>query len=154
MVESECQCSFSFSLFVNPILPYFVMGRSNAQLTSCCICLDSAALLMLNLKQIYLVDQIQTRQTGGQPYSDTFPNKVLDSFRLFLVISFDWTFVLQKQLFYSTISLEPNTFLPEQPNVKCEDIWNILIGYYYLCCKPQNANHISKFIATVCKIKI
>ena len=87
MVESECQCSFSFSLFVKPILPYFVRGLSNAQLNSCCICLDSAALFMLNLKQIYLVDQIQTRQTGSQPYSDTFPNKVIqalfgDFFRL------------------------------------------------------------------------
>ena len=43
------------------------------QLTSGLFCLDSAALLMLNKRQLYLFGQIQTSQTGGQPYSDTFP---------------------------------------------------------------------------------
>ena len=28
---------------------------------------------MLNVQQLYLFDQIQTDQTGGQPYSDTSP---------------------------------------------------------------------------------
>ena len=36
-------------------------------------CLDSAALLMLNDQQFYLLGQIQTNQAGGQPYSDTSP---------------------------------------------------------------------------------
>ena len=37
-------------------------------------CLYSAALLLLNYQQLfYLFGQIQTRQTGGQPYSDTSP---------------------------------------------------------------------------------
>ena len=31
------------------------------------------AWLMLNEQQFYLFGQIQTSQTGGQPYSDTFP---------------------------------------------------------------------------------
>ena len=31
---------------------------------------DSAALLMLNYRQLYSYGQIQTSQTGGQPYSD------------------------------------------------------------------------------------
>ena len=35
------------------------------------IFLDSAALLVLNEQQFYLYGQIQTSQTGGQPYSDT-----------------------------------------------------------------------------------
>ena len=34
-------------------------------------CLDSAALCMLNECQCNLPGQIQTSQTGGQPYSDT-----------------------------------------------------------------------------------
>ena len=33
----------------------------------------AAALLMLKEQQIYLFGQIQTSQTGGQPYSDTSP---------------------------------------------------------------------------------
>ena len=32
------------------------------------ICLDSATLFMLNEQQFYLFGQIQTSQTGGQPY--------------------------------------------------------------------------------------
>ena len=43
------------------------------QLTSSLTGLDSAALLMFNQQQIYLLGQIQTSQTGGQPYSDTSP---------------------------------------------------------------------------------
>ena len=31
---------------------------------------------MFNQQQIYLCDRIQTRQTGGQPYSDTSPYEV------------------------------------------------------------------------------
>ena len=37
------------------------------------ICLDSAALLLLNEQQFYFFGQIQNSQTGGHPYSDTFP---------------------------------------------------------------------------------
>ena len=37
-------------------------GSITVQLTSCLFCLDLAAF-----------GQIQTSQTGGQPYSDTFP---------------------------------------------------------------------------------
>ena len=39
-------------------------------------CPDSAALVMLSEQQIYLFCQIQTSQTGGQPYSDTSPKDV------------------------------------------------------------------------------
>ena len=35
--------------------------------------LDSAALFILNEQQFYLFGQIQTSQTGGQPYNDTSP---------------------------------------------------------------------------------
>ena len=31
---------------------------------------------MINQQQIYLFGQIQTSQTGGQPYSDSSPYKV------------------------------------------------------------------------------
>ena len=37
------------------------------------ICLDLAALLMLNEQQFFLFGQIQTSPTGGQSYSDTSP---------------------------------------------------------------------------------
>ena len=48
-----------------------------ATLFQCCLfCLDSAALLMLNEEPLYLFGQIQTSQTGGQLYSDTFPPMV------------------------------------------------------------------------------
>ena len=39
----------------------------------CLFCLYSAALLRLNEEPLYLFGQIQTSQTGGQLYSDTFP---------------------------------------------------------------------------------
>ena len=39
--------------------------------------LDSAALFMFNQQQIYLFGQIQTRQTGCRPYSDTYPYEVM-----------------------------------------------------------------------------
>ena len=32
---------------------------------------------MVNEQEFYLFGQIQTSQTGGQPYSDTFPLRVL-----------------------------------------------------------------------------
>ena len=44
------------------------------QLSSCLVCSELPALLMLNEHRFYLVGQVQTSQTGGQPYSDTFPN--------------------------------------------------------------------------------
>ena len=40
-------------------------------LTSSLFPLYSAALLLLNYQQFYLFGQIQTSQTGSQPYSDT-----------------------------------------------------------------------------------
>ena len=46
-------------------------GTITVQLTSCLFCLELAALLKLNEHQFYLFGQIQTSQTGGQPYSDT-----------------------------------------------------------------------------------
>ena len=49
-------------------------GSIPGWLISCLLYLDSAALLMLNEQQFYLCDQIQTSQTGGQPYNDTSPN--------------------------------------------------------------------------------
>ena len=39
----------------------------------CLFCLVSAASLMLNYHQLCLFSQIQTCQTGGQPYIDTSP---------------------------------------------------------------------------------
>ena len=47
-------------------------GSITVQLTSSLTGLDSAALLVLNEQQFYLFCQIQTSQTVGQPYSDTF----------------------------------------------------------------------------------
>ena len=49
------------------------MGRFTAFLTSC---FDLAALLALNYQHISLFGEIQTSETGGQPYSVTFPFKV------------------------------------------------------------------------------
>ena len=43
-------------------------GSITVRLTSCLFCLDSAALLLLNEQQFYLLGQ-----TGGQPYSETSP---------------------------------------------------------------------------------
>ena len=40
------------------------------KLTSFLICLDSAALLILNEQQFYLFGQFQTSPTRGQPYGD------------------------------------------------------------------------------------
>ena len=37
------------------------------------LCVDLAALLMLNEQQLYLFGQLQTSQTGGQLYSYTSP---------------------------------------------------------------------------------
>ena len=51
----------------------FVRGSITVLLTSCFICLVSAALLMLNEQQIYLFSQIQANQTGVQSYSEVFP---------------------------------------------------------------------------------
>ena len=48
-------------------------GSITVQLTSCLICLDLAALLMLNEPQFYLFGQLQSSQTGGQPCSDASP---------------------------------------------------------------------------------
>ena len=42
-------------------------------MTSSLFCFVSAALLTLKEEQLYLFGQIQTSQTGGQPYSDTSP---------------------------------------------------------------------------------
>ena len=49
-------------------------GSITVWLTSCLFCLDPAALLMWNMKQIYLFGQIQTSKTGGHWYSDTSPS--------------------------------------------------------------------------------
>ena len=53
-----------------------IRGSITVQLTSCLFCLDSAALLMLNEQQFFLLGQTQTSSTGGQRYSDTLPLKV------------------------------------------------------------------------------
>ena len=50
--------------------------ESLVRLTSFFICLDLADLVILNEQQIYLFGQIQTSQTGGQPYSDTSPCEI------------------------------------------------------------------------------
>ena len=49
-------------------------GSITVQMTSCLFCLNLEALLLLNGQLLYLFGQIQTSQTGGQPYSDTSPN--------------------------------------------------------------------------------
>ena len=54
-------------------------GSITVQLTSCLICLDLAALLMLNEPQFYLFGQLQSSQTGGQPCSDASPYKVSEN---------------------------------------------------------------------------
>jgi len=46
----------------------YLRGSITVHPTSCL-----AALLMLNEQQFNLFGQIQTSQTGGQPYSDTSP---------------------------------------------------------------------------------
>ena len=48
-------------------------GRTTECLTYL-FCQDSAALITLNQKQLYLFGRIQTSQTGDQPYSVTFPH--------------------------------------------------------------------------------
>ena len=40
------------------------------------MCLETAALVIMNEQQIYLFGQSQTSQTGGQLYSDTSASKV------------------------------------------------------------------------------
>ena len=57
-------------------LTYFVRGSITVMLISCLTGLDSVVLLFKNYQQIDLLGQIQTSQTGGQPYSDTSPYKV------------------------------------------------------------------------------
>ena len=47
--------------------------RVKEKLFSSLFGLDSAALFILNEQQFYLFGQIQTSQTGGQPYIDTSP---------------------------------------------------------------------------------
>ena len=69
---------WAYSRHDRPILHAFggkglEWAKSEVWLTCCLVCLDSAALLMMNEQQFYLFDQIQTSQTGGQLYSDTFP---------------------------------------------------------------------------------
>ena len=51
-----------------------IRGSITQYPTSCLFCLDSSALLMVNEQKFYLFGQIQTSQTGGQLYSDTYPN--------------------------------------------------------------------------------
>ena len=46
-------------------------GSITVRLTPCLYCLDTAVLLML--QQFYVDRQIQTNQTGNQPFSDTSP---------------------------------------------------------------------------------
>ena len=41
---------------------------------TCLFCLELAGLLKLNEQQFYMFGQIQTIQTGGQPYNDTSPS--------------------------------------------------------------------------------
>ena len=43
------------------------------RLTMFLFCLELAALLLWNKQQFYLFGQIETSQTGGQPYSDASP---------------------------------------------------------------------------------
>ena len=50
------------------------MGNITVQLTSCLFCFKLTALFKLNEQQFYLFGQIQTNQTGGQPYNDTSPS--------------------------------------------------------------------------------
>ena len=47
-------------------------GSITVWLTFSLFCFDSAALLILNEQQFYMLGQIQTSQIG-QPFSDTFP---------------------------------------------------------------------------------
>ena len=66
--------------FIQRTLTDSVRGSITVQLTSSLNGLDSVALLMVNLQQIYLFDQIQTSQTGGQPYSYASPYKVSECY--------------------------------------------------------------------------
>ena len=49
-------------------------------------CLESAALIMLNQQQIYLIGQIQNRKTGVQPYKDTCPYGECSLFQAAVII--------------------------------------------------------------------
>ena len=46
------------------------MGSIIAQLTSCFICLDSAALIIWNEQQIYLFGWTHISQISDEPYSE------------------------------------------------------------------------------------
>ena len=62
------------------------------RLTSCVVCLDSAALFLFNEQQFYLFGQIQTSKTEGQLYSDTSP--------MLSVLWSRWQIFLQKAAKY------------------------------------------------------
>ena len=51
----------------------YLRGSITVHFTLCLFNLDSVDLFLLNEKQFYLFGQIQISQTGGQPFSDTFP---------------------------------------------------------------------------------
>ena len=70
LMPSCFHCWIGSQTYRQRILSWFVRGSITARMTSC---LDSAGLLMLKEKQIYLFGQIQTSQTRGQPYNDTSP---------------------------------------------------------------------------------
>ena len=74
-MKGERKCSSS--CLNQRTFTYFVTGSITVRLTSCFICLVSAALLLLNEEHIYLFGQIQAGQTASRPYSDTSPYKVL-----------------------------------------------------------------------------
>ena len=71
------------------MLTYFLWGIITVQLTSCLTGEDSAALFMFNSQHIYLFGQIQTSQTGGQPYSDNSPYEVSE-YSLVTRIAWPW----------------------------------------------------------------
>ena len=52
---------------------HLLKGKYHCLLTSCFICLDSAALLLLNEQQFHLYDLNQISQTRGPLYRDTSP---------------------------------------------------------------------------------
>ena len=62
-------------------------GSITVRRNTCLFCLDSAALIMLKLQQLYLLCQIQTSHTGGQPNSDTSP-----------MVTLYWTLLIFKKI--------------------------------------------------------
>ena len=80
-------------LYTLIILTYFIREIITVQLTFCLTGLDSVALLLFNLQQIYMFGQIQISQTGGQSHSDTSPFKVFSELTNFVNI------ILQKMFF-------------------------------------------------------